>query len=194
MDYCFIASGLGTNAFINATLYASAGFTYQCGSISVTNNTTVRELLSPNTDYYLELDNWATAAQSFSLTVASYIPTFVSLTPGDAWTSGSIVSGDDLVWYKATVTPGTKYTINLDNAYEGSNEYTSYAEISAYEADRSTSYFTDVYQGYSLAHTQVLTVPSGETSLYILVSGNPGTYALKLSVAPASGGLAITVE
>jgi hypothetical protein len=170
---------------VSVTLYSNASYTTSVGSFSFTgsNGSNLDLVLASSTVYYLSVTNNATnGALTYSLQVGNLAPP-ASLPTGGVWTSGSINASGASTWYQATVVGGQTYSLNWDDAYQGSGSYTLDVVVSAYQANRSTAYLTNVDSGYSSAST--ITVPAGQTTIFIKVSaynyGYTGTFALKLN-------------
>jgi hypothetical protein len=96
------------------------------------------------------------------------------------------------------VTGGQSYNLNWDDGLEGSGSYDLFIKASACQSDRVTTYDKNMVYGYSAAHTRVITVPLGQSQVYIFVksyfNGDTGTFALKFAPKPPSGGLIVTVD
>jgi hypothetical protein len=187
------ASSLGSNDYAYLSLYTNSAFTTRYGpSTKLSSDGSYSIAIAPNTEYYLMLVNDSASAQSFTLSVEGYAPTYIELPIADSWKGGSLAAGEG-AWYKANVTPGGQYAINVDSLYEGSGAYSAYSYFSAYKAACSASYFVGATYGYSASNTRIVTVPSDESELYIWVRG-AGTYAVKLSAVPDSGSIGIVVK
>jgi hypothetical protein len=183
IDYIFTMTNMSTNLSVNFTLYSAAAFTQV---VQGWNGTSFSMLpLSPNTTYYLEaMNNNIGTGSTFTLEIGTAsTPTFTTLPTDGSWNPGSVSSGSN-VWYMATVTAGQTYDLWWDNAYQGSGTYTNYCSVSAYQANRLNLYFSSS-AGYTTP--QVITVPAGQTQVYICVSGGgsttgtTGTFALKMA-------------
>jgi len=167
--------------------------TSQTNILSSANGLSTTLFLAPNTVYSVSVQNaLGSDATSYNLKVATASePTYVALADS-TWAEGSLASSDSSVWYKATVSAGS-YAFYLDSVTSGSGSYTGSVTVSAYNSDRSTAYFTNQSALYS---GKAITVPSGETAVYFLVTmyDQPGSYALKFGLAPDSGSLTITAN
>jgi hypothetical protein len=150
-------------------------------------------VLSPSKTYYLRIRNSNSFASSFPITItATSAPSFIDLPVADSWTEGNLATQSSILWYKAAVTAGETYMLFMDNGSEGSGSYKSYCYASAYQSDRVTAYFNNQNRLYT--NYQLITVPTGQTELYVRVYENGGTFALKLVKAPDSGSLVITAQ
>jgi hypothetical protein len=102
------------------------------------------------------------------------------------------------VWFEADVTGGQDYMLNWDAYTDGTGEYSLHTSVSVYQEDQTTTYFTNETEGYSQANAKVISVPQGQSKLYVQVSGYnssyTGSFALKLSEKPVSGSLEITLD
>jgi hypothetical protein len=202
LDYRLALSSItpSPSAPVMVMLYSIPSFAGLIRSTSVTTGSSASfdATLVPSTTYYLMVQNSAAnGALNFGLKVGSITP---GILPADgAWKSGSIDIPGTYAWYSATVVGGQTYALNWDDAYQGSGNYTLDVSVSAYQSDRSTAYFTQQDSGYNQQSTQVIIVPAGQTKLYVKVESYVGTnrsgsFALKLSLAQASGSLAITLQ
>jgi uncharacterized protein YdbL (DUF1318 family) len=136
--------------------------------------------LAASTTYYVSLRNCSpNGNEAYTITASSAAPTPLPI--ANSWTSGTMDSSG-AVWYVATVTPSQTYTLNLDTSFNGSGTKTCDAKVSAFQSDKSTSYFNGIYNIYSSGRS--LTIAAGQTQVYIKVEpfsyGGTGTFALKL--------------
>jgi len=198
IDYSLSASNVSPSGSIPFQLYSDASFQQSVGYLDVgSNGSSSGSLppLSPATTYYMMASN-GNGNSSFTTYIlevsAAAVPTFISLPTDGTWTAGSLSSSNSAAWYVATVTGGQTYTLNWDDESQGSGTYTAYCTVSAYQGDRITAYFTNAYQGYTTA--QVISVPAGQTQVYIRVYNGTGTFALKLAEAAPSGTATVTAQ
>lgn len=151
-------------------------------------------------NYYIEVQYNQYAFHEFvgdySLQVVDLLTTFTL--PIDVWTEGEVISEDYPVWFEADVTGGQDYMLNWDAYTDGTGEYSLHTSVSVYQEDQTTTYFTNETEGYSQANAKVISVPQGQSKLYVQVSGYnssyTGSFALKLSEKPVSGSLEITLD
>lgn len=98
------------------------------------------------------------------------------------WHDGRVPVYNAVVWYAASVTPGTSYTLYWDDIYSGSGRYSANVYVGAYQSGLATTYFTYLDSGYSTGRT--FTAAAGQSSVYIRINSagsyNTGTFALKL--------------
>jgi hypothetical protein len=175
VDYSLTMSGLSSSVSVTAS---SSSQTFDQFSISSSTRSLV---LSPNTTCYVTVFNGNGSALNYSLTVSAVdAPTFTSLTAGGGWASGTLTDTNGASWYMASVSAGGSYTLKWDSATSGSGSYTAYPSVSAYESDRSTSYFKSAYSG-GYATGKTITIPSDQTTLYIRVYDTTGSFALSLT-------------
>lgn len=114
--------------------------------------------------------------------------------------NGEITAAVPELWYHATVVPGKKYQINMKDLsdHDTTDTYTLDAKLSAYRADKSTSYFTGFYNAFTTAKT--ITIVAGETDLYLKVmpyynySDIIGTFAVGITELEDSGSVHVTIE
>lgn len=187
IDYSLSLNNLtasGDYAYANIYIYTNAAFSSQLGSssyVSTSSPCTSSLALAPSTTYYLAVknDSPSTANASYSLTFsAAATPSPITLSSDGTLLSGTNSSSSSAVWYVATVEPNASYTLKVFDRQYSSTSYTAFTSVSAYKADRYTGYFLN-YSGLYSGHA--ITVPSGESTLYICVSNCSGTYALSLT-------------
>lgn len=185
---------------LDTLLYSDSSYRNQVGEMQSYNNSTgtLPLLLSPSQTYYIRLSNYSGVLSpiNFKATLSAAVePSFIQLpvSTDGSWTVGT--NADDFAssWFKASLKPG-KYFLYMDNKSEGSGKYTAYCSASAYQSDRVSAYFNDAYSMYSESTRKSITVPTGQSIVYIRVSKGRGTFALKLVQAPDSGTVVIGVE
>jgi hypothetical protein len=179
----------GVSAYVSSTSSTNGQIAYLSSYSS--SATSVQMVLKPSTSYYVIVsNNNYSAATTYDLTISTAsAPSFIAL-PLATKTEGSL-SGST-VWYKADVTAGNTYQLLWDDRYDSASSYTTYISVSAYQADRVTPYFTSAYSGYTSG--KIITIPAGDTALYIGVSSGYGTYALTLKDITNTGSIAISAQ
>jgi hypothetical protein len=188
LDYSLSLSSISPfpSAWVAARVYSDSAFSTSIGyceayQISETSSSLT---LAPSTTYYVKVANSPlNSSLTYHLKVsASSVPTFAALLADGTWTSGTMSTGSTALWYEATVVGGQSYTLYWDAAYEGSGSYNLPIWVSMYQSDRSTAFFTNGEYGYATGVT--VTVPAGQTTIYIKVAPHyytaTGTFALKL--------------
>jgi len=130
------------------TLYSSA--------ITVSATTTIKAIA-----YKSGMTDSAVASATYTININPDIP----LTLG-TWKTGTLASTSDVLWYYFSGVSGSQYTIKWDDSYQGSGTYTGDLRVSAYRADKTTAYFTDVDSGYTTPQT--ITASATET-IYVKV-------------------------
>ncbi len=114
--------------------------------------------------------------------------------------TGEITSTRKELWYHATVTPGKKYKVFLDDASDGSGKYTLDAKLYAYHPDKTTYYWlkSSSYLDNGYNNPGEISVPEGESELYIKVlpyfTSGTGTFAFALLEMVDSGTVIVTIE
>lgn len=98
----------------------------------------------------------------------------------DSWMSGNLEAYSEEDWFYFDAVAGESYYIWWDDSVNGSGTYTCNVKVSAYCANKTTAYFTNVDSGYTTS--QIITASATER-VYIKVIGynstNKGTYAVK---------------
>ena len=96
---------------------------------------------------------------------------------------GTLAGSGGAVWYYLPVTPGTTYTVNWNDSYQGTGQYSLDVVVSSYKTDQVTPYFTSVDSGYNTG--QSITPGAGENYIYLKVqafnSSSTGTFAVKVT-------------
>jgi hypothetical protein len=204
-DYALTVTNVpSATGYPSFTIYSDAGFSQYVLGVGTNNSSVSQSMppLSPNTTYYLEATNGdsGNTPVTFTLEISSGpTPTFTTLPTDGSWNAGSESNGS-IVWYVANVTAGP-YTIAWDDADQGSGTYKGFGYVCAYLGDRLTPYFTQQYQGYTTP--QVITVPAGQSQVFICFVGqggnggssgysSTGSFALQMAVPAPSGSLTIT--
>jgi hypothetical protein len=204
-DYTFSLSG--ATGYMDAEIYSDPAFSNEVGNddfdASPSANGSGQLVLAPATTYYIAVyndgaDGYAmdgenlTATYSYTIELsAASVPSFTTLTPS-SWTSGSNSTPSSYVWYSATVNAGDTYMLKCNDANSNSSSYTARVAVDAYEADRCTSYFTDVYSDSLSSST--FTIPSGQSTVYFCVYSCSGTYELELVDLSTTGTINITAQ
>jgi hypothetical protein len=140
--------------------------------------------LSAGATYYVRLrNNTSNTALAYNVMAASQAP--LPLSVGDSWTAGTM-DASGTVWYESTVSAGQAYTLYLDTSFNGSGTMTCDAKVSAYQADKTTAYFTNASVIYTTG--RALTVADGQTRIYFLVQpfypfspSSTGSFAIRLT-------------
>jgi hypothetical protein len=183
-DYRIILPASGNTLL--AMVYADPSFS---GFVDSLRTTQARALskemtLSPSTTYYLEVINeFCDQSMAFQLLVDRVgEPAFTPLPSDGAWMACSLDSSGGSAWFEADVVGGRVYTLNWDDAYQGSGLYSLDIRGSVFHGDRQTAYYRNIDSAYNAGIT--LNVPEGETKLYVQIMDysyyKTGTFALKL--------------
>jgi hypothetical protein len=171
-------------SMMNIDVYSDSSYSTSLSAgnavFSTTGGTAILAGLGASTTYYVVVRNCSpNGNEAYAITASSNAP--IALPVANSWTSGTIDSTGP-IWYVATVTATQTYTLNLDTSFNGSGTKTCDAKVSAYQSDKSTSYFTGLYNIYSTGRS--ITIAAGETQVYFKVepfmSGGTGTFAIKL--------------
>lgn len=166
------------------------GCTTPSGAVAVNNGASMTITGTPITG--LVFDSWTKTGGTGTVIFgdANSANTTVTLNDGDAtikanfvlplntWVPGFIVP-DGSKWYCFKATIGAKYGISWDEKYTSSG-YTCDVNVSAYQKDLTTAYFTRLYSGYSTPPI----ITAIEDYVYIKVQGYSssdfGTFAVKV--------------
>jgi hypothetical protein len=140
--------------------------------------------LSAGTTYYLRVRNsTSNGALAYSVTAAS--DAALPLGVGSSWTAGTM-DASGTVWYESTVTAGQAYTLYLDTWFNGSGTMSCDAKVSAYQADKTTAYFTNASSLYNTG--RAITVADGQTRIFFKVqpfmsagAQSTGSFAIRLT-------------
>lgn len=195
VDYAISANNISPGSNVQFQVYSDAGFQNSIFNNSFNDASYSLPPLSPSTTYYVTASNGNgnSYPTTFSLEVSALpVPTFIALPTDGTWTPGNLSSLGNIAWYLATVTGGQSYTLNWDNMNQGSGSYTAWTYVGAYQSDRKTAYFTNMWQGFTTP--QVINVPTGQTQVYVCVGNGPGTFALKMAEAASSGTVTVTAQ
>lgn len=108
----------------------------------------------------------------------------INLPISTSWTVGNLTGSGTAIYYSVSVSPGQTYGISWDDDYSGSGTYTGDIQVTAYHVDAATEYFTERDSSYF--SPSYVTVPSGETTLYLLVesfnnSDSFGDFAIQVT-------------
>jgi hypothetical protein len=100
----------------------------------------------------------------------------------DSWTSGNITTPGEVKVYSFNAVVGKNYGITWDDSAQGSGTYNGNIKVSAYRANTTPAYFTDVDSGYSYpAYAN-----AKDSIIYIKVTGidsaATGSFALKAAL------------
>jgi hypothetical protein len=101
----------------------------------------------------------------------------------NVWTGGSIASADEVDVYTYTATSGGIHTIEWDDSWDGSGNYSGDIMVTAYGPDQTTILFEEEEDGYQ-GNAMEVNLTAG-TKIYIIVEQsmilNSGTYAVRVN-------------
>jgi len=99
----------------------------------------------------------------------------------NTFTTGTLFSSTDILWYSFNVTNGVTYNLYWDDSYDGSGVYTADIEVDVFKSDLTTSYILGGDNGYTTPRSFTATSTG---TVYVAVkpfglsSANVGTFAL----------------
>ncbi|OHE75648.1 MAG: hypothetical protein A2413_11290 [Treponema sp. RIFOXYC1_FULL_61_9] len=181
---------------IDSTFYSYTTSKSSMGSSSISFG-----VLSPNTTYYLMIKDASTSSDfhhSFSFTITSSAPDYISLPLGTSeaatsYTNGTLTSSVQELWYEVILpnTDGGTFHIYWDDVLDGSGTYSLDIAVSALSGGL-VHYFNRRDSGYVTAST--ILVPAGDDRVYLRVqpwfSAGTGTFGVKI-VNPSYGSLVV---
>lgn len=104
---------------------------------------------------------------------------FIPLLPFNTWTVGSVYNYN-YIWYAFPAVIGNKYYVFWDDSYSDSGQYTCNVQVSAYQKDQVTAYFSNMDAGYDVPQIII----AQQDWIFIQVQGYSSTGKFAIKVCP----------
>jgi hypothetical protein len=95
----------------------------------------------------------------------------------DSWVTGNSTTSDEIKTYFFNTTPGKSYMILWDDVFDGSRTYTGDILVSAYNQDLTTTYFSQISNGYTSLN---FITAQGNIAYLKIQTRYTGSYAFKV--------------